>query len=480
MSKKLQAIPIRILPAEPVEYEQASLYEKQKKLYPRWVSGYFNNWRVFCVFATQLFFYGVPWLQVDGRQALLFDLAQRKFYVFGLILLPQDLVYLMALMVISAFGLFLWTTIGGRLWCGYSCPQTVYTQMFLWIEHWVEGDRAKRIKLDQQALTPHKFGRKALKHSLWIALSLWTGFTFVGYFVPMHELALSTLQLTVGGWTTFWIVFYAFATYGNAGWLREQVCKYMCPYARFQSAMFDADTLVISYDAARGESRGRRSRHEDYQAKGLGDCVDCQVCVQVCPVGIDIRDGLQYECIGCAACIDACDDIMDKMDYPRGLIRYTTQNALDQVYPETAFWSRLQRPRVVLYGLVFVAVLSAVGWAFAVRQPVFASISRDRGVMARETDDGLIENVYVLQLDNADRLPHRYVLNVAELEGGQVQVDGGNPVVLAAEESRKLTLRVRAPVGHVRGGSSKFVLTVAAQDQPDLGIRERAVFLWPR
>ncbi|HEY9100660.1 cytochrome c oxidase accessory protein CcoG [Chitinimonas sp.] len=480
MSPKPKVIPLKLVAADPIDLEETSLYEKQKKLYPRWVTGYFNNWRIFFVLATQLFFYGVPWLKIDGRQALLFDLAERKFFIFGLVLLPQDLVYLTALLVICAFGLFLWTTVGGRLWCGYSCPQTVYTEIFLWVERWAEGDRPQRIKLDQQGMSAHKLARKGLKHTLWIAISLWTGFTFVGYFVPMQGLSQATLLGEVNGWVYFWMLFYAFATYGNAGWLREQVCKYMCPYARFQSAMFDADTLVISYDAQRGDPRGRRGRHDDPRAKGLGDCIDCQVCVQVCPVGIDIRNGLQYECIACGACIDACDDIMDKMDYPRGLIRYTTQNALDGAYPERAFWSRLRRPRVVLYGLALAAVVAVVGTAFAQRQPLFASLSRDRGVMAREAEDGLIENVYLLQLDNADDKPHRYQLSASGIEGIEVRVDDARLLAVEGLQTRKLALRVRAPVGHATARSSHFLLKIAAEDLPGLAIEEKAAFLWPR
>ena len=225
---------------------------------------------------------------------MLFDLSSRRFYIFELVLYPQDFIYLTGLLVISAYALFLFTTVAGRLWCGYTCPQTVYTEIFMWVERHTEGDRS--------AWTLEKLWRKGSKHALWLAISLWTGFTLVGYFTPIQTLWVEMQTLSPGPWEGFWVLFYGLATYGNAGWLREQVCKYMCPYARFQSAMFDKDTLIISYDAARGDPRGSRSKKADTKALGLGDCIDCGLCVQVCPTGIDIRNGLQYECIGCAAC----------------------------------------------------------------------------------------------------------------------------------------------------------------------------------
>src|SRR6187431_2346795 len=315
----------------PLETVEQSLYEVRKKIYPRAVHGVFARWRWGLVFATQLVFYGLAWLEWNGRQAVLFDLVARKFYIFGLVLWPQDFIYLAVLLIISAYGLFLFTAVAGRLWCGYACPQTVYTEIFMWLERLFEGDRMARIRLDASPWQLPNLARKAAKHAAWITLSLWTGFTFVGYFTPIRSLWAEAFTLDFGPWEWFWVLFYALATYGNAGFLREQVCKYMCPYARFQSAMFDRDTLTISYDTERGEPRGQnalRGRSTEPKPAGLGDCIDCKLCVQVCPTGIDIRQGLQYECIGCAACIDVCDGVMDKMQYPRGLIRYATQNGM--------------------------------------------------------------------------------------------------------------------------------------------------------
>jgi cytochrome c oxidase accessory protein FixG len=284
------------------------LYEAKKKIYPRAIGGLFTRWRWALVWLTQIVFYGLPWFQWGGRQMVLFDLGARRFYLFGLVLYPQDFIYLTGLLIISALSLFLFTAVAGRLWCGFACPQTVYTEIFLWIERRIEGDRSARMRLDRSPWSLDKLWRKALKQTAWIAVALWTGFTFVGYFVPIRQLAPQLLALQ-GTWQIFWVGFYGFATYGFAGYMREQVCKYMCPYARFQSAMFDKDTLIVTYDTPRGEPRGARGKKAP--AQGLGDCIDCGLCVQVCPTGIDIRGGLQYECIGCGMCVDACNSVMD-------------------------------------------------------------------------------------------------------------------------------------------------------------------------
>ena len=336
--KPHKTIPIK---AESQE-KMVSFFEAHKKIYPRSIRGTFMSWRWVMVWLTQLIFYGLPWMNWGERQMVLFDLGARRFYLFGYVLYPQDFIYLTGLLIISALSLFLFTAVAGRLWCGFTCPQSVYTEIFMWIEHKVEGDRSARIRLDQGGWGFEKIWKKSLKQFLWIAFALWTGFTFVGYFVPIRTLGSELLALQ-GGWQIFWVLFYGFATYGNAGYLREQICKYMCPYARFQSAMFDKDTLIVSYDAQRGEQRGPRKKDVDYKAQGLGDCIDCKLCVQVCPVGIDIRNGLQYECIGCGLCIDACNSVMDNMHYPRGLVRLTTQNAVNQGWKSAQIWQRIAR-----------------------------------------------------------------------------------------------------------------------------------------
>jgi cytochrome c oxidase accessory protein FixG len=391
------------------------LYQKQEKVYPRAVSGWFAGWRWALVWATQLFFYGVPWLEWNARQAVLFDLASRRFYIFGFVLYPQDFIYLTALLIISAYALFLFTAVAGRLWCGFACPQTVYTEVFLWLERKFEGDRMKRMKLDAGPWTAEKWLRKGGKQASWITLSLWTGFTFVGYFTPIRELWAESFTLNFGPWEWFWVLFYGFATYGNAGFLREQVCKYMCPYARFQSAMFDKDTMIVTYDVERGEPRGTRGRKVDLKAANLGHCIDCDLCVHVCPTGIDIRKGLQYECINCASCIDVCNSVMDKMQYPRGLIRFDTQNGLSQHLSRGQEWKRVLRPRVVIYGAILLLVSGALLASLVLRTPFKVDVLRDRASMARIVDEGRIENVYRLQIMNASEQPQRYRIAVGGL-----------------------------------------------------------------
>ncbi|MFO1310746.1 MAG: cytochrome c oxidase accessory protein CcoG [Burkholderiales bacterium] len=424
--------------------EEVALYEIRKKIYPRAVHGAFARWRWALIFATQLVFYGLPWLTWNGRQAVLFELAARKFYIFGIVFWPQDVIYLTVLLILSALALFLFTTIAGRLWCGYACPQTVYTEIFTWIERKIEGDRLARIRLDAAPLTLEKFVIKGLKHSAWFAVALWTGYTFVGYFTPIRQLGIDAITWNLGGWEAFWMLFYGFATWGNAGFMREQVCKYMCPYARFQSVMFDKDTLIITYDEARGEPRGSRRKGIDPRSKGMGDCVDCNICVQVCPTGIDIRKGLQYECIGCAACIDGCDQVMDKMGYPRGLIRYTTQNALAKGYDSKTMWKRVFRFRTILYTAVLVLIAAAAAFSLATRNPLKVDILRDRGALAREAAPGVIENVYRIQIMNTDETARKFTIRAEGFPGLEV-VGVEQPVGLSAAQSRVLPVRLRAP-----------------------------------
>ncbi len=474
--------------------DESSFYVSERKVYPRDVSGRFDLMRKVAVAWLLGMFYGFAWLRWDGHQAVLFDLPARKFHVFGLTFWPQDFPLLALLLMIAGVSLFFFTALAGRLWCGYACPQTVWTETFLWIERWCEGDRNARIKLDAAPWSRDKLLRKGGKHLLWIVFALWTGFTFVGYFTPIRQL-WSDLPFHASGWETFWILFYAFATWGNAGFLREQVCKYMCPYARFQSAMFDRNTLIIAYDAMRGEPRGprrrsiadvftrgrglldlataydyvfRASRHPSAadsraQAKGtitfdndvgtevqplpkfapeeLGDCIDCTICVQVCPVGIDIRNGLQYECIACGACIDACDDVMAKMGYRKGLIRNTTQNALD------GGRTRVLRPRIFVYGTILLALLGAFAWGVATRSPLIAEILRDRNALYRETAAG-IENGYTLKLANKTDRARQYTVTL----------------VPGARDRDVLVLRETAPVTVAAGDVASIVLTVQARE----------------
>jgi cytochrome c oxidase accessory protein FixG len=459
----------------PAEALEQTLYEVRKKIYPRAVHGWFAAWRWALVWATQLVFYGGAWLQWNDRQAVLFDILHRKFYVFGLVFWPQDIIYLTILLIVSALALFLFTAVAGRLWCGYACPQTVYTEIFMWIEERIEGSRTARMKLDKAPLGPRKLGLKAAKHATWLAIALWTGFTFVGYFTPIRELWAELTTLSTGPWETFWILFYAFATYGNAGWMREQVCKYMCPYARFQSAMFDRDTLVITYDRGRGEPRGARSRSADRQALGLGDCVDCGICVQVCPTGIDIRNGLQYECIGCAACVDGCDQVMDKMGYPRGLIRYSTENAVAQHLTRSQSLGRALRPRVLVYASILAGIVIAAAVSLWLRVPLKVDVIRDRAAISREVEGGLIENVYRLQIMNTAEAERRFEIHAEGLPG--IRVASEVRVGVDAAASRMVPVRVRVPPGEVPPGTHRIDFVVRAVGVEDVVVREKSVFI---
>jgi cytochrome c oxidase accessory protein FixG len=471
-----KVIPIAAVAAD-TEPQGGSLYEAQKKIYPREAKGLFARWRWIFVFLTQLVFYGLPWLEWGQRQAVLFDLGARRFYIFGVVLYPQDFIYLTALLVISALSLFLFTAVAGRLWCGFSCPQTVYTEIFLWIERQVEGNRVARMRLDAGPLSLAKFGRKTAKHFIWIAFAFWTGFTFVGYFSSIRELGAELVSLHMSSWEVFWVFFYGFATYGNAGFLREQVCKYMCPYARFQSAMFDPDTLIVSYDATRGEPRGSRSRKADPQALALGSCVDCSLCVQVCPTGIDIRNGLQYECIGCAACVDVCDGVMEKMNYPKGLIRFTTQNALANGWSRSDMWRRVLRPRVLVYGAVLAALSLAVLISLIARTPLKVDVVRDRAALSRIVAGGKLENVYRLQIMNATEEPQRYRIGVEGLPGLAIASD--TEVQVGPAEARWVAVRLQIPYGSAAAGSHPIHFNIGTATG-DAHVSEKSAFLVPR
>ena len=474
----------RVIPIEPEPAVAGdsgglfSLYASHGKIYPRTVSGRFARLRWLAVLFTQLIFYGLPWLSWNGRPAVLFDLTARKFYLFGWVLWPQDFIYLAGLLVIAALSLFFFTAVAGRLWCGYACPQTVYTELFMWVERRIEGDRVAQMKLDAAPWSAHKFGLKALKHAAWIALALFTGFTFIGYFAPIRELAGHMAAFTLGPWQLFWWLFYSFATWGNAGFMREQVCKYMCPYARFQGAMFDKDTLIVTYDEQRGEPRGSRGRKADAAALGLGSCIDCGLCVQVCPTGIDIRQGLQYECIGCAACVDVCDTVMDKMQYPRGLVRYATQRAITEGLQGSDIVRHVLRPRVWVYGLMLVALTSALLGSLATRNPLKVDVMRDRHALARVVEAGDIENTYRVHFINTAERPVRVQLSVEGMDG--LRVAGATEFDLPAVSNRVVPVGVRITPGAATSGSHPIRFVIRPEGDPAHARSEASTFILPR
>ena len=469
----------KTIPITPVaaDGELVSLYAAQAKIYPRSVQGLFARWRWGMVFLTQLVFYGLPWLQYGERQAVLLDLAARRFYLFGLVLYPQDFIYLTGLLVVSALSLFLFTAVAGRLWCGFTCPQTVYSEIFMWIERRIEGDRGARMRLDGGPLSAQKIGKKWAKHAAWMLLSLWTGFTFVSYFTPTQELLQESLHLNFGSWEVFWGLFYSAATYGNAGFMREQVCKYMCPYARFQSAMFDKDTLIVSYDTGRGEPRGARSRKADPATLGLGSCVDCTLCVQVCPTGIDIRQGLQYECINCAACVDVCDGVMDKMGYARGLVRFATQNGIAAGWNARQILRRVLRPRVLIYTALLWTLMLCLAVSLAMRTPLKVDVVRDRAALSRIVGGGQLENVYRLQVMNATESPQRYTLSAHGLDG--LVLASETEVEVGAVQSRWVAVRLHIPYGSAAPGSHPVVFEIQSADGKDR-VSEKSTFIVPR
>jgi cytochrome c oxidase accessory protein FixG len=481
--------PRKIVPIVPVsehagsgdDVQMVSLYEATKKIYPRTVQGIFAKWRWIMVVLTQLVFYGLPWLEWGQRQAVLFDLGARRFYIFGLVLYPQDFIYLTAILVISAFSLFLFTAIAGRLWCGYACPQTVYSEIFMWVERKIEGDRSARIRLDGESMSLEKLFKKVYKHIFWLAIAMWTGFTFVGYFTPIQSLGMSFFLGNMGSWEVFWVFFYAFATYGNAGFMREQVCKYMCPYARFQSAMFDKDTLIVTYDTARGEPRGARSKKADPASLNLGACVDCTLCVQVCPTGIDIRNGLQYECIGCGACADVCDTVMDKVGYPRGLVKYSTEHALKNGWTQQQTLRHVFRPRVLIYMAILLVVVAALFTSLGLRKPFKVDVVRDRAALARIVSGGNIENVYRLQIMNAAETPVNFRLSASGLPG--LTLVTNSDVQVASTESLWVSVRLQLPYDAAPSGSHPILFTIQslqAGGEVQAELQEKSVFLVPR
>ena len=461
-----------------VEIPVQSLYAKHEKVYPKQAHGRFSNWRITSTLSLLGLFYGVPLLRWDGHQAILFDLPSRKFHLFGLTLWPQDFVYLAALLILAGLCLFFFTALAGRIWCGYACPQTAWTEAFIWMERKIEGTRAQQMKLDKAPFSVRKFRIKATKHIAWVAFSFWTGFMFVSYFTEVDQLAYGLINFQLGPWETFWIFFYGFATYGNAGWMREQVCKYMCPYARFQSAMFDSDTLIIDYDVERGEPRGSRKRNADKQALGVGDCVDCTLCVQVCPTGIDIRDGMQYECIACSACIDACDEVMDKVGYDRGLIRYTTENAKQGLTGQGKA-VRILRPRIIVYAAILVFITSMLALDLSKRIALDLDVIRDRNSLYRETNEGLIENVYRLKILNMDSASHIYTLQVDGIEGLELHKDK-NKIEVASGVVSELVVRVQVDEANLEHRSNSIFFHLQATDLNHLSVVEEARFLGPR
>jgi cytochrome c oxidase accessory protein FixG len=454
----------------PAKVDTVDLYANREKIYTRSFTGIFRNLRMLGGALLFILYFGTVWLTWNGRQAVWWNLPERKFHILSATYWPQDFVLLSAVLIIAAFGLFFITVYAGRVWCGYTCPQSVFTWVFMWAEKVTEGDRNQRMKLDKAPMTAQKFLRKLAKHSIWVGVSLLTAITFVGYFTPIRELIPAFFTLQAGGWALFWVGFFTVATYGNAGYLREQVCIYMCPYARFQSVMFDQDTLIVSYDPRRGEQRGPRKRDADYKAEGLGDCIDCKMCVHVCPTGIDIRDGLQIECIGCAACIDACDSIMEKMNYPKGLISYTTEHNL------SGQKTHLMRPRLIGYAIALLAMMAVFAWAVASRSLVELDVLKDR-VLYRENEEGRIENVYTLKIMNKAQQPVTYLIEADGLDG--LVYEGKREIKALAGEVLSLPVELSIDPEKLPSSTNEIMFRIRSADDASINNDAASRFIGP-
>ncbi|WP_300432596.1 cytochrome c oxidase accessory protein CcoG [uncultured Thalassolituus sp.] len=474
----MSEIPVKdVTPKPEKSSETVNMYQKREKIYVREIEGLFQKIRTWSLWALMLGYFGTAWLDWGDRQAVLFDLPARQFHIFNVTFWPQDFMLLSWALIICAFGLFTITNFAGRVWCGYTCPQSAWSFIFMWIEERAEGSRNARIKLDKEPLSATKVRKKAIKHIGWLIVAFWTGVTFVGYFTPIRELVPDIFTFgDIGSWGLFWIGFFTVATYVNAGWMREQVCIYMCPYARFQSVMYDTDTLAVSYDFNRGEPRGKRSKKA--KAEGdtnqLGDCVDCSLCVQVCPTGIDIRDGLQYQCIGCALCIDACDSIMEKLDKPKGLIRYTTENELEGKK------THILRPRLFGYAAALIIMIGGLGYSIVSRTPFELDIERDRGRLYQLTVNDTIQNAYTLKLMNMSQEAHTYILSVEGLDG--LRLLGNTEYSLDVNQLHETTINLEIDPEETRMSASKanieFVIT--NKETGEEVTREESRFIAPR
>lgn len=461
----------------------SSFFTPRKKIIIREVSGIFNSWRWLFVALTQIFFYALPWLTWNDRQAVLFDLLHRKFYLFGLVLWPSDVIYLAILMIIAALALFLFTAVAGRLWCGYACPQTVYTEIFIWIEKKIEGKRIAQMRLDMAPWSFEKLIKKFSKHLIWAIFSLWSGFTLVAYFTPVHELFQDLLSFNLSTTKIFWSVFYGFMMYLLAGWMREQVCKYMCPYARFQSVMFDADTLIVTYDEQRGELRGARKKGIEPKSQGLGDCIDCGVCVDVCPTGIDIRNGLQMECIGCGACIDGCNEIMSKMGYAENLIRYDTENGVKSGSNKNSWQHRILRGRVLVYSTILIVLVGAMFYSLGHRSALKMAVERNSRASIKVFEGNQVENTYRVLISNSDEVPHDVLLSAHGLNS--ISLSTPSKLKLEPLSNNTFTVKVQVELDKANSagaisGSNSIEFRLKNDTSSEDSLVEKTIFILPK
>lgn len=408
-----------------------STKDSSGKIYIREQSGFYQRIRRVLSWLLMALFIGIPFIRYNGEQAFRINAGQQTIELFSVILFPQDLLITALLFTLAAFVLFYVTRLYGRVWCGYTCPQTVWTLMFVWIERRIEGNNNQSRVLDKAPFSLNKLAKKLAKHLSWMAVSAATALVFMSYFIPQSEL-YSTFFALQASWQVYaWVSFFAICTYFNAGLIREKVCLHMCPYARFQSAMFNTDTKLVTYDAVRGETRGPRKRHDDKPAN-LGDCVDCKLCVQVCPVGIDIRDGIQYECINCGLCIDACDQTMSQFGYARGLISYVAGQS-----------NRANLSGHLIYAATIVVTVIAIwGWGLA-RTSTELTVYRERNALYRVNSDGSIENTFTLNVINKTKTARQYQLQIEGI--AHSQLDSNATLSLQPGEQRQFVVSVNTP-----------------------------------
>jgi cytochrome c oxidase accessory protein FixG len=442
-------------------------YKSESPVYVRKQKGRYQYIRQLTGFIFVLLFMLLPWINYQGNQAVLFDIGRQQFHIFSQTFFPQDFTLLAGLLIVSCYLLFFVTTWLGRIWCGYVCPQTVWTFSFIWVEEWLEGSRNQRIKRDQQPKTLDSVARKSVKHFIWGLMALLTATTFMSYFLPTRELYRDLFEFNWDSLTTFWVLFFAVCTYGNAGWLREKMCIYMCPYSRFQSAMFDKNTLLVAYDKLRGENRGRRKRKDDPKELGLGDCVDCNLCVEVCPVGIDIRNGLQYECINCGACADACDQTMKQFNYSTGLISYTSENAL------LGKKAKPLRPKIVGYGILSILAMIFMAYTVEVRVPIEFSVLRDRGALYQLDFNDNVTNSYLLKITNKSQLDRYFKVNVLERN---VSLSVDKQVLIKAGDIANVPVHLTMTPNDIDERVTEVTLVVNVASSPDIKVSKQTKF----
>jgi len=443
-------------------------YKSQASVYVREQKGLYQKIRRNTNWLLMFIFIAMPFVQFNDQQAVLLDVVKQEFRIFNLTFWPQDFILLAGIFMVAAFALFFVTTWLGRVWCGYVCPQTVWTLAFVWVEHRIEGTRNKRIALDKAPWTLSKFVKKTAKHLIWQLMSLVTATTFISYFIPVNELYSTMFLFDWSGAVTFWVLFFALATYGNAGWMREHVCIHLCPYSRFQSAMFDKNTLLVAYDAKRGENRAPRKRKDDSKALGLGDCVDCNLCVDVCPAGIDIRNGIQYECINCGLCIDACDETMERFNYPKGLISYTSEQKL--AGKEVKRFNL----KIISYGALTLLFILLLGLWINNRVPLEANIIRDRNALYRVNYEGIVENTYTLKILNKSQNPLHFDINVLNIAYPEIKLP--KAVLIEAGTMQEVPVTLAINGDFLKNKITEIIFAIQSTEQPNIQLRKSTVF----